>query len=282
MDQATTQPPFGTYAPPTAAQVLLWLSRHSFLGRGKFRQWVYATLKTLHDGPVDTYFWGAPIRIDPRTNLVERKPLLRVDRVDVEERAIMHRFLDKQDAVFVDIGANMGLYTFDAVINGRTGVKVIAIEPQPAMVERLTFNLETMRLNKVRGTENITLFPVAVGAEETTANFAIDGPEHMNRISKSGGAQVRVRPLVNILNDADIHHIDCLKIDIEGYEGDALGPFLREAPDHLLPRCVLIEHGTQGQWSEDIFGLLTKRGFFEANRFDLNAAWINNKPTQSS
>ena len=277
--QQASQPPFGTFSLPPVASGLLWLSRRSFLGRGKWRQWVYSAIRSMHDKPVDTTFWGVPIRIDPRTNLVERKPMLRLDRTDVKERKIMHAALSKAGSVLVDIGANMGLYSFDAVINGPENVRVVAIDPQPPMIDRFTFNLANMREEKVRGVDNIQFFPVAVGREEGTLRFTNDGPEHMGHVVEEGGIEVPVRTLLDILDEAKIDRIDCLKIDIEGHEGDALGPFLREAPDNLVPECVLIEYCTHGHWSEDIFALMKQRGMEEVERFNLNAVW---KKTQTN
>ena len=277
-------PSYGTFAPPLAGRALLWLARHSFLGRGKWRDWVYALFRRIHDGPVDTTLWGAPIRIDPRTNPLERRPMLRFDRVDIRERRVMHSFLDHEGAVMADLGANMGLYAFDAALNGPSQTKVIAVEANPSMAARLGFNVETMLKARSRNLEHFTLFPVAVGAEEGSALMDVDRPEHIASLAvvPENGIPVPVRPLLAMLKDAEIDHIDYLKIDVEGYEGEALGPFLEHADDALLPRAIQLEHTGSQFWTRDLFALLEQRGYAEINRFGMNAIWARDSATRGS
>ena len=68
-----------------------------------------------------------------------------------------------------------------------------------------------------------------------------------------------------MLKLAGISSIDAIKIDIEGAEHLALAPFLREAPEPLLPRLVLIEDRPQ-DWSVDLYALLRERGYAIAAR----------------
>ena len=50
-----------------------------------------------------------------------------------------------------------------------------------------------------------------------------------------------------VLADTGIAAIDALKIDVEGAEDLVLAPFLRDAPQDLLPKLLLIED-TRGFW----------------------------------
>jgi len=74
-------------------------------------------------------------------------------------------------------------------------------------------------------------------------NAPYNGGTHLRRNAAPDGPAVRVpcRPLTAMLKLAGISSIDAIKIDIEGAEHLALAPFLREAPEPLLPRLVLIE-----------------------------------------
>ena len=278
--------PFGTFTPPSIVRGLLWLAHRTFIGRGKFRDYTYPIIKLFHDKPVDMHFWGAPIRIDPRTNPLEREPMLRYMRVDRRERALMRHYLEEPGSVLVDLGANMGLYTFDAVLNGSASTRVIAVEANPAMADRLGFNVETMHSAGSIKSNSITLFPVAVGATAGTAQMNVSGPEHTaslfgaENLPLTSTIEVQVQPLLDILLGANVEKIDFLKIDVEGYEGEALGPFLQGAPNDLLPRCIQIEHNAHEEWSVDVFGLLREHGYAEFHRIGMNAFWSRpeNKP----
>ena len=56
---------------------------------------------------------------------------------------------------------------------------------------------------------------------------------------------------------------------MEGAEDLILEPFLREAPESLLPRILLIENGT-GQWQLDLPKHLESYGYREIARSRLN------------
>ena len=65
--------------------------------------------------------------------------------------------------------------------------------------------------------------------------------------------------------------IDALKIDVEGAEDIVLAPFLRDAPQSLLPHLILIED-TRDVWGVDLFALLAARGYTETERSRQNVA----------
>ena len=77
--------------------------------------------------------------------------------------------------------------------------------------------------------------------------------------------------LTGILAEAGVSAIDALKIDVEGAEDIALGPFLRDAPQSLLPRLIVIED-TSGNWTLDLFAMLARRGYTELARSRHNIA----------
>jgi hypothetical protein len=69
--------------------------------------------------------------------------------------------------------------------------------------------------------------------------------------------EVPCKPLTAVLAEAGIVSIDALKIDVEGAEDIVLAPFLRDAPQSLLPHLILIED-TRGVWGVDLFALLAR------------------------
>lgn len=163
--------------------------------------------------------------------------------------------------VFVDIGANCGLFTlFAARAVGSRG-RVMAIEPSPEMARRVRFNVET------NGMDNVTVVQAAVGAHAGRATLF--GGDHHGLASLCdavGGAATTVpmAPLITLVAQAGLDRIDALKIDIEGYEDRALIPFVRGAPRALWPRRIFIEKGHAARWEEDCVGFLLKCGYREA------------------
>jgi FkbM family methyltransferase len=171
----------------------------------------------------------------------------------------------KGEFAFVDIGANVGLFSLFVAAQAGARARILAIEPQPGIVDRLLFNLGANR--DVR----IETLAIAVADEEGEAELAINASDHggtrlgvvLERFAAFGPAaptvRVRCRPLLAVLAER-YGKIDALKIDIEGAEDLALSPFLRDAPDALLPRLIVIED-SRASWRVDLFDELAGRGY---------------------
>lgn len=272
--------PWGTRAPRGLDRLVLAITRSmpdNWLGlRGAmiFRRIVMAT---IGDAGIDTTLWGLRLRLYPRGNGCEKNALFTPQMYDVMERRVVAEEIDRCLAgqgsfTFVDIGANVGLHSLFAVAHGGARVRVLAIEPQPGILERLRFNLAANPAVKVE------VMPVAVADRERDAILVINasdsGGTHLDRKSEQAAPDriaIPCRPLTDILQDAGIGAIDALKIDVEGAEDIALGPFLRDAPQSLLPRLLLIED-TSGNWTIDLFAMLAKRGYTELARSRHNVA----------
>jgi len=171
---------------------------------------------------------------------------------------------------FVDIGANVGLYSLYLASCG--DVRTLAIEPQPGILERLRFHLAA------NPSARVDVRPVALSDREGEATLILnDSDSGGTHIDKAGldqnGARITVpcKPLLAVLSEAGITTIDALMFDVEGAEDIVLAPFLRDAPNSLLPRLVLIED-TRGFWSVDLFALFKSRGYTEAERSRQNVA----------
>jgi len=124
-------------------------------------------------------------------------------------------------ATVVDIGANIGLYT--AIAAGRVGKtgKVIAIEPHPASYGYLQKTLQRNALTQV------TSFNVAAGdSRRSVALFVTDDNKADSRIYDDTGRRAKVLTemidLDHLLAENNIHHVDLIKMDIQGAEALAL------------------------------------------------------------
>jgi FkbM family methyltransferase len=226
--------------------------------------------------PIDTELWGMRLRLHPLGNGCEKNALFTPQMYDVVERNTLAQAIDRrldQGGVFtfIDIGANVGLYSLFVAARAGARARILAIEPQPGILERLRFNLAA------NPAARIEVLPIAVADREGAVDLFIDtddsGGTRIKRLpaSRAEGVSVPCRSLLAICADAGIAAIDALKIDVEGAEDLVLAPFLHAAPENLLPRLVVIED-TRGYWRTDVFALLAQHGYTAFARSRHNVA----------
>jgi FkbM family methyltransferase len=271
--------PFGSRAPGGLDRAALAITRsmpNNWLGLRLAILFRRIVTSRLGRGALDTELWGMRLRLHALGNGCEKNALFTPQMFDVMERAVLAEAIDRRLAegglfTFVDIGANVGLYSLFVAARGGGRVRILAIEPQPGILDRLRFNLA------VNPAVKADVLPIAVADRDGTVELFIDtsdsGGTRIDRNASVGETvPVPCKPLVAILHEAGIASIDALKIDVEGAEDLALAPFLREAPPDLLPKLVLIED-TRGQWQVDVFALLEQRGYNVVKRSRQNVAF---------
>lgn len=246
--------------PNLPARVLLAISRHTPLGRGRLRRQVTKIIERWHQGPLETTFRGVPIRFN-FDNTTERKALF--GYYDIKELNFIAQAVKGEGSVFIDIGANSGLYT--AYLGSQTGPgsRIIAIEPNGAMCERIKDNLDLSSRRRKRNVR-ISVEQCAVGPQEGHAFLNLQkgpGRAHITSKTCSSSQMVLVRPLTDILAEHKVDKIDALKIDVEGYEDEALAPFFRDADRGLLPKVIVIEHSHRSKWGTDVIALCETLGY---------------------
>jgi FkbM family methyltransferase len=109
--------------------------------------------------------------------------------------------------LFVDVGANVGIYSLWAA---ECGAEVIAIEPDPLAASRLRRNAQ---LNGY----DITVIEAAVGESNGTANFTV-GRDAMNAYAMDGDSVSRSVNVVTLDSVLAGRHARGVKIDVEGAE----------------------------------------------------------------
>jgi len=228
---------FGRYRLTGLQQAVLKVARLPVLCRGWARPSWTRLLNWIRPGAMDLDDRGVRFRLYPKTNLIENGILLRKD-YNLAEIEFLKQGLPGSNPVFVDIGANIGLYTLRIAkyLEGGDG-KVIAIEPNPSTLERLNFNIDANKF------DNVAVHAVAVGDYHGSATLNINKEDLaiVNTVQDDDG-EITVVPLEEILKAEQVDHIDALKIDIEGYEYRALSPFFNRCARDLWPRRISIEH----------------------------------------
>jgi len=267
--------PWGTCLPDAYERTVLALTRampDNWLGLRLAILFRRLIMGRIGEGCRDTTLWGMRLRLYPRRNGCEKNALFTPQMFDTMERRVLADAVRRKGGAFtfVDIGANVGLYSLYLASCG--DVRTLAIEPQPGILERLRFHLEANSAAKV------DVCPIALSDRRGEVTLVLnDSDSGGTHIDKPGldhdGERITVpaRPLLSVLSDAGITAIDALKIDVEGAEDIVLAPFLRETPASLLPRLILIED-TRGFWGLDLFALLASRGYAETERSRQNVA----------
>lgn len=229
-------PRFGFFTPSLLQRLVLSLTRIPPLYRGSLRPTWVKIINFLRSGPLDVCSTYGSFRVYPTTNLVDSAILLH-PAYNKEELDFLKNGLP-DSGTFVDIGANIGLYTVALGNHLSSKGRIVAIEPNPTCLERLNANIALNDLGTV------TVFGVGVGDFRGKARLVILRNDlaiaHIVRDDLNGTFEVRT--LVDILSEAGLSSIDALKIDIEGFEKAALEPFFRTAPRRLWPKRICMEH----------------------------------------
>ena len=126
------------------------------------------------------------------------------------------------DSVFIDIGANIGLYTLFAANAINENGQVISFEPFTPNFNSLTKNVSLNNFS------TICLEKMAIGAKDGLINLYYDEKEKnlgmASSITLEKGVQeeVKLTALDSYLETKSLAKIDLIKIDIEGFEYAAL------------------------------------------------------------
>ena len=128
--------------------------------------------------------------------------------------------------MFVDIGANVGLFSFVASCAGGNA-RILAIEPESENLRRLRFNIEA------NADLPIEVLQPALG---------------------------ECKPLAQALAQSGVTRIDALRISVGGSEDRILLPFFKGEPVSLWPRFIILEDGRK-TWRADLFTELRARDY---------------------
>jgi FkbM family methyltransferase len=226
-------------------------------------------------GALDVERWGLKMRLHPRDNGCEKNLLFTPQMYEPTELKELGADIDRAGQrqapfVFVDIGANVGLFSLFVAARAGASARILAIEPEPGNFQRLSFNVT------VNPNLPVATFPMALSDDADGLAVQLDrrdrGGTRTTKSAKDATADaVRVpsQSLLQLLQAERVDAVDALKIDVEGFEDVVLGRFFQDAPAQLLPRLIIIED-CRGSWKTDLMAVMAARGYAIATRSKLN------------
>jgi FkbM family methyltransferase len=153
---------------------------------------------------------------------------------EFDDMSFMLHLLKDED-LFGDVGANVGIYT--VLASGVRGAKSVVMEPVPATIEALRLNIA------INGLANLVdILEIGVGAEPGELTFSTDKDSANHVVQDGSGCRVPVLPLDEIFA---ARTPILLKIDVEGFETNVIKGGERLLKDTTL-KAVLIEMNGSG------------------------------------
>lgn len=258
-----SEPPFGMLTPTAWEARLIALGRRlppTKIGR-RAASFIRSALSRTRKEPLDLEVLGQNMRLHAGNNACEKRLIVTPQFFDPGELAFLKARLHPA-FVFLDIGCNVGTYSVFVAKNAGPDAKVVAVDPNAIVLERLAFNA------RANGLANIHRIQAAVSDAEGRMEFALDTANmggsslELDRRARAGRSivEVPVRTLSGLVAEMGAGHIDAVKIDVEGFEDRVLMPFFASAPRHLYPRAIVIEENTTS-WQGDLLGDLLARGY---------------------
>ena len=228
---------------------------------------------------VDVSVWGLKLRLLPKGNLSEQRILFLPQFFDRVERLAIAKSLS-QGGVFVDIGANIGSYSFWVASLGKD-IKIEAFEPDVELCQRMQFNLSTNSIH------NVHIHQLALGDRSGTSTLKRNEENRgQTRVVESTGASqgnVRIERLTDFLQNEQVDNITALKIDVEGNEVSVLKPLFESQYKHLWPRLIVCEIEKPCVLPADSppWKLLNDVGYVLQSRTKLNGIFVLHDPVHT-
>ena len=161
--------------------------------------------------------------------------------------------LVSKDQVSIDIGANLGLFTY---FMSKASKHVFAFEPNPYPLKNLIH-----LVNK-----NVTIIPIALG--NTNGPTEIKIPHHANGWSSNGASLVpktnEPGKLIGIqsrkLDNLNIENVGLIKIDVEGFEIEVLKG-ARETLIKNKPVMIIENEAVHTKDTNKLFLIMSELGY---------------------
>ncbi len=273
--------PFGHHAPSPKQQAVINTCRQmspSWWNKQR-AQWLRKKIMKQLDHPLDLELDGIRLRCYLSDNISERSFVFMPWRFDHLERRYLTQYLPAS-GVFIDVGANVGIYSCLALTQLNHQGHILAIEPNPKVSHRLSFNLQATSETQPTPAR-FQIIKQGVNDQASSCTLYIDNNNLGASSLKNKSEQtitIDCQPLLTLLYQAKINQIDVMKVDIEGAEDLALVPFLSQANDALLPNCLIFENNPE-QWQLPLLETLEAKHYQLAEKTRMNRVYLRHQCT---
>ena len=258
---------FGQYEPNFIVKVIIYITRN--IGTNWFsKRLIFLFRKIailLSRDCIDTNLFGAKLRLYTKGNVSEKRALFSPQIFEKDERDFI-KSRCKDNSVFIDIGSNIGLYSFSvgSVYKEFKNTKIFSIEPHPSLFQRLKYN--------ALQNKDIPINPREIALMDKSGEVKLDTPDEnlgQGKISNSGKHTVIAKNLIDFIKDEKIENISAMKIDVEGNEESVIIPFIENTNKKLLPLIIIIENN-KSSWKTDLIKLLEEKGYLIKKKTRMN------------
>ena len=164
-----------------------------------------------------------------------------------------------QDGIYVELGANQGIFTLWAYQHAK---KIYAVEPSKDHLEVLN-----MMLKQNEMLDKVEVIPKAISNKNGTATFYHNANTTMNSLNevvkdeKLESETVETVTIKKLFDDYKIDHVDLLNLDVEGEEFNILSSdeFTEVAPK--IKTMVVEYHAWTNTSFVQLITMLEDRGF---------------------
>ena len=263
--------PFGAYAPSGFTRWVIDRTRvmpGGWAGRRTALMLRRVVMKFLKGLPLDLETFGIRMRLYPYNNVCEKRILFTPQYFDALELKILVERI-KEGGIFVDVGANVGWYALFIAREAGTSPRILAVEPQPEIFDRLIYNIGQNPFGTIKAvacavadkTGELTLFLDPSNRGESSLKIVGS--------SLTDAIKVPTVTLLDLFNQEGFTHVDAVKLDVGGAEDLILGPFFRDAPPSLYPPLLIIED-VRERWQIDVPKLLESKGYRQILQTKMN------------
>jgi FkbM family methyltransferase len=208
--------------------------RNTWIHKVPITSWVYRKLftATFSEPEKEIIFRGNKYLVPTKdTSMV---PSIINQDYEAFELDIFRSML-KPGMVVLDVGANLGTYSLEASKATGPKGKVYAFEP---IAENLRFLRHNLSANNA---SNVTVIPVAIGDKTGKSKIYLDennvGTHSMGGKS-SNSVQVQTDTIDNFVKKNHLRKINFIKMDIEGFEAQALNGARKTLSDGGIPMLI--------------------------------------------
>lgn len=267
--------PFGDFAPSGLARWVIDRTRglpEGWAGRRVALMLRHLAMKTLKGLPLDLETFGVRMRLYPYKNVCERRILFTPQYFDADELRILTSRI-RDGFTFIDIGSNVGWYALSVAREaGTVPTRILAVEPQPEIFDRLIYN--------IRQNPSCTVKAVDCAVADKTGELTLfldplnRGEASLKIVNSSQTDAIRVPAvtMLELLNREGLTRVDAIKLDVEGAEDLVLDPFFRDASATLHPSLLIVANVPE-RWQIDVVKLLESKGYRQILETKMNLAF---------